>query len=79
MKNITIIGSGTMGNGIAHSFAQFGYQVRLVDISKEALKKAIETIEKNLNRMVNKGKINSNEKKKTLDNINIYSRHCFLK
>ena len=48
MNNITIIGAGTMGNGIAHVFAQSGYQVILVDISEKALEKAIMTISKNL-------------------------------
>ena len=52
MKNITVIGSGTMGNGIAHVFAMNGHQVRLVDISQEALAKGMATIDKNLNRMV---------------------------
>ena len=48
MKNIAVIGAGTMGNGIAHVFAQSGYQVNLIDISTEALDKALATIEKNL-------------------------------
>jgi 3-hydroxybutyryl-CoA dehydrogenase len=48
MKNITVIGSGTMGNGIAHVFAQFGYNVSLIDISQPALDKALATIAKNL-------------------------------
>ena len=48
MKIIAVIGSGTMGNGIAHTFAQFGYQVNLIDINVEALQKALKTIEKNL-------------------------------
>jgi 3-hydroxybutyryl-CoA dehydrogenase len=57
MKNIAVVGSGTMGNGIAHVFAQFGYQVQLVDISESALKKAIDTIRKNLERQSTKGTI----------------------
>jgi 3-hydroxybutyryl-CoA dehydrogenase len=69
MKNITVIGAGTMGNGIAHTFAQFGYQVTLVDISEEALKKAIATIGKNLDRMVEKEKITAADKAKTLANL----------
>jgi len=73
MKNITIIGSGTMGNGIAHAFAQSGYYVNLVDISNEALAKAINTIEKNLERMLVKEKITVNEKKQTLNNIKTYT------
>ena len=52
MKNITVIGSGTMGNGIAHVFAQFGYSVNLVDISEPALQKALATIAKNIDRQV---------------------------
>jgi len=69
MKNITVIGAGTMGNGIAHTFAQFGYKVNLVDISEESLKKAIATIGKNLDRMVEKEKITADDKNKTLSNI----------
>ena len=51
MKNISVIGAGTMGNGIAHVFAQNGYQVNLIDVSQEALQKAIRTISSNLNRL----------------------------
>ena len=69
MKNITVIGAGTMGNGIAHTFAQFGYKVNLVDISEEALKKAVATIGKNLDRMVEKEKITADDKTKTLGNL----------
>ena len=58
MKNIAVIGSGTMGNGIAHTFAQFGYNVALVDISEKALEKGITTISKNLDRQVIKGTTN---------------------
>jgi 3-hydroxybutyryl-CoA dehydrogenase len=57
MKNIAVIGSGTMGNGIAHAFAQHGYHVTLIDIAAEALKKALATVEKNLGRQVEKGTI----------------------
>ena len=57
MKNISVIGAGTMGNGIAHTFAQKGYKVNLIDISGEALEKALATIEKNLERMLKKEKI----------------------
>ena len=73
MKNITVIGAGTMGNGIAHTFAQSGYSVRLVDISSDALDKAIATITKNLDRMLSKEKITEEDKFSTLDNINIYT------
>jgi 3-hydroxybutyryl-CoA dehydrogenase len=52
IKNVAVIGSGTMGNGIAHVFAQHGFSVSLVDVSEEALKKSIATIEKNLDRQV---------------------------
>ena len=69
MKNITVIGSGTMGNGIAHVFAQFGYNVTLVDISKEALDKGINTITKNLDRQVSKGSLTEVEKTATLSRI----------
>ena len=57
MKNIAVIGAGTMGNGIAHTFAQFNYNVQLIDISQLALEKGIATISKNLDRMVVKEKI----------------------
>ena len=55
MKNITVIGSGTMGNGIAHLFAQQGFSVVLVDLYAEQLTKAVATISKNMDRQVNKG------------------------
>tara|TARA_E500000331_G_scaffold59171_1_gene53568 strand:+ start:443 stop:1333 length:891 start_codon:yes stop_codon:yes gene_type:complete len=70
MKNITIIGAGTMGNGIAHAFAQKEYKVTIVDISNESIEKAIVTITKNLDRMLIKEKINEQEKNDTLANIN---------
>lgn len=54
MKNISVIGAGTMGNGIAHVFAQHGYSVSLIDVSEDALKKAQQVIEKNLGRQVEK-------------------------
>lgn len=73
MKNIAIIGSGTMGNGIAHVFAQNGYNVALVDISNDALKQALKTIEKNLDRQVNKETITAEEKGKTLANITTFT------
>ena len=69
MKNIAVIGAGTMGNGIAHTFAQFGYQVNLIDISENALNKAVATIGKNLDRMVEKEKITAAQKESTLANI----------
>ena len=70
IKNVTIIGAGTMGNGIAHVFAQKDYKVTLVDVSGEALDKGMKTIEKNLNRQLKKGKIEEAAVKSTLDNIN---------
>ncbi len=73
MKNIAVIGAGTMGNGIAHTFAQFNYQVQLIDISQAALDKGIATITKNLDRMVAKEKITEAEKTQTLANITTYT------
>ncbi|MDG1040222.1 MAG: 3-hydroxybutyryl-CoA dehydrogenase [Polaribacter sp.] len=73
MKNIAVIGSGTMGNGIAHTFAQFGFQVQLIDISQTALDKGIATITKNLDRMVAKEKISEADKNTTLKNITTYT------
>lgn len=74
MKNITVIGAGTMGNGIAHVFAMSEFKVSLVDISKDALNKALQTIEKNLDRMVKKEKITEAQKSATLDNITTYTQ-----
>ena len=71
MKNIAVIGAGTMGNGIAHVFAQSGYQVTLIDLSKEALEKALRTITKNLDRQLAKDKISAEDKAKTLDRISV--------
>ena len=73
IKNITVIGSGTMGNGIAHVCAQFGYQVSLVDIAQTALDKAIVTITKNLDRQVQKGAITEEVKQQTLKNIQTFT------
>jgi len=73
MQHISVIGSGTMGNGIAHCFAQQGYKVALIDISENALQKAMATIEKNLDRMLKKGSINEQEKQNTLKNISTYT------
>ena len=69
MKKIAVIGAGTMGNGIAHVFAQKGYQVNLIDISEESLNKGLATIAKNLDRMVVKEKISEGGKTVTLQNI----------
>ena len=69
MKKIAVIGAGTMGNGIAHTFAQKKYQVTLIDVSEQSLEKALSTISKNLDRMVSKDKISESEKSQTLANI----------
>ena len=69
MNNITVLGAGTMGNGIAHVFAQNNFKVNLVDISSEALENAIKTISKNLDRMVAKEKISEDDKNSTLNNL----------
>ncbi len=73
MKNIAVIGAGTMGNGIAHTFAQFGYNVQLIDIAQKALDKGVATISKNLDRMVAKEKISEDEKKATLNRISTFT------
>ena len=73
MKNIAVIGAGTMGNGIAHCFAQSGFNVSLIDLSQEALDNALATIKKNLNRMVVKEKISSDDMNHTLANIRIHT------
>ncbi|WP_405201512.1 3-hydroxyacyl-CoA dehydrogenase family protein [Dokdonia sp. LLG6352-1] len=73
MKNIAVIGAGTMGNGIAHTFAQSGYKVQLVDISQESLDRGMNTISKNLDRMVAKERITAIEKQQTLDNITTFT------
>jgi 3-hydroxybutyryl-CoA dehydrogenase len=73
MKNISVIGSGTMGNGIAHVFAQQGYAVSLVDLSEDTLKKAIATIQKNMGRQVEKGVLTEDAKAKALANISTSS------
>ena len=73
MKNITVIGAGTMGNGIAHTFAQKDFNVNLVDISADALERAIATISKNLDRMVKKERITEDDKDNTLSNITTYT------
>jgi len=67
--NVTVIGAGTMGNGIAHVFAQKGFKVVLVDVQQAQLDKALQTIGKNLDRMISKGSITDAEKEETLNNI----------
>lgn len=69
IKNITVIGSGTMGNGIAHVFAQFGYKVNLIDIKQDFLDKALKTISGNIDRQIKKGTVTEEQKNATLGNI----------
>ena len=69
IKNIAVIGGGTMGNGIVHMFAQNGFDVTLIEVKQEFADRALATIEKNLNRMVAKEKITEADKKTTLGNI----------
>ena len=73
MKNIAVIGAGTMGNGIAHAFAQSGFNVKLIDISEQSLEKGMNTIAANLDRMVAKGTITEADKHKTIGNIITYT------
>lgn len=74
MKNVTVIGAGTMGNGIAHVFAQHNHKVNLVDLSEESLKKGIATISKNLDRQVSKELIDEEKKAQTLENIKTFTK-----
>ncbi len=71
INQVMVIGAGTMGNGIAHTFAQHGFSVILFDISEDALKKTLVVIEKNLNRQLKKGTITVEEIKDILDKIQI--------
>ncbi|SEB15301.1 3-hydroxybutyryl-CoA dehydrogenase [Pedobacter hartonius] len=73
MNKIAVIGSGTMGNGIAHTFAQFGYDVNLVDISQEALNKGLTTIAKNIDRQIAKGSLTEDDKTAILNRIHPFS------
>jgi 3-hydroxybutyryl-CoA dehydrogenase len=73
MKNIAVIGAGTMGNGIAHVFAQNGYNVHLIDVSSTSLKKGMDTITKNLDRMLVKEVISEADKIETLGNISTFT------
>lgn len=73
MKNIVVIGAGTMGNGIAHTFAQSGFQVSLVDVKQENLDKALKTITTNLDRIIAKGNLTEEEKSSTLGNITTFT------
>jgi 3-hydroxybutyryl-CoA dehydrogenase len=73
MKNVAVIGAGTMGNGIAHTFAQNDYKVQLIDVSRASLDRGLATIAKNLDRMVAKEKISEADKSKTLNNITTFT------
>ena len=73
MKNIAVIGAGTMGNGIAHTFAQNDFRVQLIDVSQQALDKGLATINANLDRMLAKGSITEDLKNRTLSNITTYT------
>ncbi len=73
MKNVAVIGAGTMGNGIAHVFAQFNHTVHLIDVSQVALDKALVTIGKNLDRQVAKEAITEAEKAATLNNLKTFT------
>lgn len=73
MNKIAVIGAGTMGNGIAHTFAQFGFNVNLIDVSQDALNRGMATITKNLDRMVNKETISEEDKTSTLQNITTFT------
>ena len=69
MKEIAVIGAGTMGNGIAHVFAQSGFNVTLIDVQDAALERALSTIGRNLDRLIKKEKISEADKKATLGRI----------
>ncbi len=73
MKNVAVIGAGTMGNGIAHTFAQSGFKVQLIDVNGAALKRGLGTITKNLDRMVAKERISEAQKEETLGNITTFT------
>ena len=74
MKNIVVIGAGTMGNGIAHTFAQTNFKVNLVDVSQEALDKGLKTISTNLDRIIAKGNLTEEQKNETLGNITTFTQ-----
>jgi 3-hydroxybutyryl-CoA dehydrogenase len=74
IQKVAVIGAGTMGNGIAHVFAQFNFQVNLIDVSEASLQKAIATITKNLDRQVTKGTLTAEQKEATLQNISTHTQ-----
>ena len=73
IKKVAVIGAGTMGNGIAHTFAQCGFQVSLIDVSPESLEIGLNTVKKNLDRMVKREKISETDKENTLTNISTFT------
>ncbi|MET3537495.1 3-hydroxybutyryl-CoA dehydrogenase [Chryseobacterium limigenitum] len=73
IKNIVVIGAGTMGNGIAHTFAQSGFKVNLVDVSQDALDRGLKTITTNLDRIIAKGNLTEGQKAETLGNITTFT------
>lgn len=73
MKTIAVIGAGTMGNGIAHTFAQSGFTVKLIDVSEKSIEKGMATIASNLDRMVAKGTITESDRAATIGNIITYT------
>ena len=73
MKNVAVIGAGTMGNGIAHTFAQSGFKVQLIDVSQASLDRGLATVAKNLDRMLAKEKITEAQKEETLGNITTFT------
>ena len=74
MKNVSVIGAGTMGNGIAHVFAQNGFKVSIVDVSLTQLDKAVANISKNFDRQIAKGAATEEQKKNALANISVFSK-----
>src|SRR5690606_37221898 len=73
MKNISIIGSGTMGNGIAHVMAQYGHRVSLIDINPDALERALQTIQRNMERQIAKGLLTEAQQKAAMERIQPFS------
>jgi 3-hydroxybutyryl-CoA dehydrogenase len=73
MKKVAVIGAGTMGNGIAHTFAQHDFTVHLIDLSADTLKRGLETIDRNLGRQLDKGQIDADKKSQTLANISTFT------
>src|SRR5688572_8933802 len=73
IQTVAVIGAGTMGNGIAHVFAQNGYKVQLVDVNADQLNKAVQTITKNFDRQVAKGTVTEDQKSKALGNITTFN------